>query len=282
MEYCALALISCGVAALGSLIGAGGGFLLMPILLLLYGGKTFGGRVMGPTELTFISLFAVMINGLSATVNYARMKRIDYRTGVILAACTVPTSVAARRLLAGMKGEQFAPLFGVVLLGIGAFILWRTRVFGDAGGGEIAPQPHWSRRRQVDATGREFVYAFDLRVGIGAALAGGFLASFFGIGGGILTVPVMTQLLRFPAHIASATSILILSVSAIAGVTTDVVSKGGEVPLKLALIAGVGAFAGAQVGTRLSKRVSGARILYLLAAALVAAGGWLIVKGIGD
>ena len=276
MQYLVLMLICLAVAAFGSLIGAGGGFLLMPIFLILYQGKTFDGQVMGPRELTFISLFAVLVNGLAATFNYARMKRVDYRTGAILAVCTIPTAVVARRLLAGLRGDQFAPIFGIVLLAIGAFIIWRVRKKGDAALQKAEPKPRWTRRTLVDASGRKYEYAFDLRVGVCASLAEGFVASFFGIGGGILHVPVMTQLLHFPAHIASATSILILSVSAMAGVLSDVISKGGDVPMKLALVAGLGAFVGAQVGTRLSKKVSGERILYLLAVALIVAGGKLL------
>jgi len=276
VQFIVLAAVSFAVATLGSLIGAGGGFLLMPILLFLYQGVEYGGRVLGPAELTFISLVAVLVNGVAATVNYARMKRIDYRTGIILGLCAAPMAILARLLLKGVRQEQFGAVFGGVLVAIGVFVIWRTPRGADASGRTVAARPHWSRRRIVDGSGLSFEYAFNLRLGMTASLAGGFIGSFFGIGGGILHVPVMTQLLHFPAHVATATSIMILSASAATGVLTDVVSKGTDVPTALALAAGVGAFLGAQAGTRLSRRVTGKGILYLLAAVLILCGGKLL------
>lgn len=280
MHYLVLALISFGVAALGSLIGAGGGFLLMPVLLFLYAGTKHGDLVLGPRELTFISLCAVFINGLAASLNYARMKRIDYRTAVTLAVCCIPVVIAARRLLASVRGDRFSPLFGVILIAISAFIIWRVRRRGDASAHRVEPKPHWTRRHIEDVYEIEYDYAFDMRTGVGASLAGGFIGAFFGIGGGILHVPVMTQLLNFPAHIAAATSILILTMTAATGIVTDIASRGTNVPISLALAAGAGAFLGAQVGTRLSRRVSGERILYLLATVLILCGGKLVVEAL--
>lgn len=269
-------LISFGAATIGSLIGSGGGFILMPVLLLLYNGEQIGGRVMTPTELTFISLCASVINGWTASFNYGRMGRIDYRTAFILAAFTIPAAIVARLLLGGVGKEQFGGIFGIVLIAIGAFILWRVCTRGDAHEHKVTPKPNWTQRRIKDSSGIEYAYAFDLRIGVSASVAGGFIASFFGIGGGVFQVPVMTQLLHFPAHVAAATSILILSVGATAGVITDVVKKGGDVSFALAVIVGIGSFLGAQLGTRLAKRISGRKILWLLALALILAGGKLL------
>jgi uncharacterized membrane protein YfcA len=70
-------LIPLGVVtgAYGTLIGAGGGFVLMPLLLLLY-------RDESPEIITSISLAVVFFNALSGSLAYARMKRIDYKSGL--------------------------------------------------------------------------------------------------------------------------------------------------------------------------------------------------------
>jgi len=276
MHYVMLAVIAFFVATFGSLIGAGGGFLLMPVLLLTYGGRELAGYRMGPTEVTFISLCAVLVNGWVAAISYGRMGRIDYRTGAVLAACTIPAAVGARLLLGGVGSEEFGWIFGLVLIAIAVFLAWRVRSRGDAGERRVAPKPKWTQRTLRDRWGTEHAYAFDMRIGVCAGATGGFIGAFFGIGGGILHVPVMTQLMHIPAHVASATSIMILAVSSTTGVITDVVRKGGDVPLAPGLVVGVGACLGALAGTRLSKRVSGRRILYLLSVALILAGGRLI------
>ncbi len=86
------------VGSFGTLIGAGGGFVLMP-LPLLYPKER-------PSQLTAISLAVVFFNALSGSGAYARMKRIDYQAGWTIALATVPgailgavtTSLISRRL----------------------------------------------------------------------------------------------------------------------------------------------------------------------------------------
>jgi len=68
-----LVLIGFAVGAFGTLIGAGGGFILTTILLLLYPHDS-------PQTLTAISLAAVFFNAASGSAAYARQRRIDYRT----------------------------------------------------------------------------------------------------------------------------------------------------------------------------------------------------------
>jgi uncharacterized membrane protein YfcA len=67
------------LGAFGTLIGAGGGFVLVPVLLFLYPDED-------PATITSISLAVVFFNALSGSLAYARQKRIDYRTGLAFAA----------------------------------------------------------------------------------------------------------------------------------------------------------------------------------------------------
>ena len=96
----------------------------------------------------------------------------------------------------------------------------------------------------------------------------GFASSLLGIGGGVIHVPIMVRVLRFPAHIATATSHYVLMVSALAGTMVDV-STGqldGGYAITGALAAGV--LVGAQAGARLSNRIQGDLLIRLLGAAL--------------
>ncbi len=73
-------------ALYGTLIGAGGGFVLMPMLLLLHPDES-------PAKLTAISLAVVFFNALSGSVSYAMMRRIDYKSGLMFAAATIPGAI---------------------------------------------------------------------------------------------------------------------------------------------------------------------------------------------
>ena len=79
MSTFALFLLGLIVGAFGTLIGAGGGFLLVPVLLILY-------PHLEPEVVTAISLAVVFLNATSGSVAYGRMQKIDYRTGWIFAA----------------------------------------------------------------------------------------------------------------------------------------------------------------------------------------------------
>ena len=70
----------------GTLIGAGGGFVLAPALLLLYPGEA-------PETITSISLASVFFNALSGTLAYAKSKRIDYKSGFIFSLADMPGAV---------------------------------------------------------------------------------------------------------------------------------------------------------------------------------------------
>jgi len=87
-----LCLIGVGVGAFGTVIGAGGGFILTPILLLLYPHDS-------AQTLTAISLAAVFFNAASGSVAYARQRRIDFHSGTVFAIATLPGAVAGALVL---------------------------------------------------------------------------------------------------------------------------------------------------------------------------------------
>jgi uncharacterized membrane protein YfcA len=70
LHYVWLALLGLAVGTFGTLVGAGGGFILTPVLLVVYPELT-------PAQITSISLLVVFFNALSGSVAYARLKRID-------------------------------------------------------------------------------------------------------------------------------------------------------------------------------------------------------------
>ena len=83
----ALTLVTVGalVGALGTLIGAGGGFLLVPLLLLVYH--------LPPPDAVGTSLAVVFLNAVSGTLAYLRQRRVDLGLGVRFAAATLPGAI---------------------------------------------------------------------------------------------------------------------------------------------------------------------------------------------
>ena len=254
-----LCLLGFGVGVFGTLVGAGGGFVLTPALLLLYPSSS-------PALVTAISLIVVFFNAGSGSLAYARQRRIDYRSGAVFALCTLPGSVLGVLLANTISRPLFDMIMGVAL---GALAAW---LLAAGARGSEDRSASGSARRLKDREGN--VYSYRARVGLGAALSVlvGFLSSFLGIGGGVLHVPLLVTLLGFPTHIATATSHFVLACMALVATLTHVVTGtfNNGVGLRRAAALSIGVIAGAQLGALLSQRISGKLIQRLLAAGLIA------------
>lgn len=261
------------VGAFGTLVGAGGGFILIPVLLFLYPDRD-------PEAITSMSLFFVLLNSASGTVAYARQGRIDYRTGGWLTLATLPGAVAGALVVGLFPRRQFEGMFATVLIGLSTYLLLRRAATGLV---EPVSGPRVNRRRIRDAYGNTYVYAFHLWKGIALATATGFFGAMLGIGGGVVNVPMLTIVLHFPIHIAVATSQLV--VGAMAGQTTlvHVISGtlGWNEVLGQAALLSLGALAGAQTGARLARRFRGEVITRVLAVSLMIVGIRLALDAAG-
>jgi uncharacterized protein len=254
-----LALLGFGVGTVGTLVGAGGGFILTPVLLIAYPRTK-------PDLITAISLVVVFFNALSGSFAYRKQKRIDYRSGLQFAAAALPGSVAGALVVGLVPTKPFDVIMGVVLAALAALVL-------SGGTGGLAPNPGGARtpRSITDAAGRTYDYAVPMSRGIGASVFVGFVSSFLGIGGGVIHVPLMVAALGFPVHIATATSHFVLTFVAASGSVTHVLSGtfANDIGLRRAAALSVGVIGGAQLGAMLSQRISGPLIKRVLGGALL-------------
>jgi uncharacterized membrane protein YfcA len=115
LNYFWLVPIGFAVGAYGTLIGAGGGFVLMPILVILYPNES-------PVVLASISLAVVFFNALSGSIAYARMKRVDYRAGLLFAAATVPGAIVGALVTPMVSRRVFDLILGVLMVLGGTFL----------------------------------------------------------------------------------------------------------------------------------------------------------------
>ena len=110
---------------------------------------------------------------------------------------------------------------------------------------------------------------------IGIGLVAGVFSSLFGVGGGIVIVPLLIALLAFPAHQAAATSLGAIGITALAGAM--LYAFRGEVRVGYALLVGLPAAVGALAGTGLQQRLSGRTLTLAFAALLLGVGVWLLI-----
>jgi uncharacterized protein len=258
--YFAFIALGFAVGTFGTLIGAGGGFVLMPLLLLLYPQEA-------PEKLTSISLAIVFFNALSGSEAYAKMRRIDYKVGLIFALATIPGAVVGALNTAYVPRRLFDIIFGVLMVAAAVFLFLRPKKPAR----ESKPSrtgPGRMVRRLVDADGTVYEYAFDVRVGVILSLLVGYASSFLGIGGGIIHVPALVYLLSFPAHVATATSHFILAIMALTGTAVHMWKGVFAHGVHHMISISIGVVAGAQLGALLSQRIRAAWIMRSLALGL--------------
>ncbi len=261
IEFAALACLGVVVGGFGTLVGAGGGFLLVPVLLLLYPERD-------PDTITAMSLLVVFANAASGSAAYGWQGRIDFRSGGWFALATLPGSVAGALLVGYIPRTAFDAGFALLLAALGAFLLVPRR--GVTAVRDPITGAGVVRRLMRDREGHTYVYAYRRWQGLAISLGVGFVSSLLGIGGGIVHVPAMAIILHFPIHIAAATSHFVLAVTALEATGTHLVagSLEGDALAQASAIA-VGAVAGAQAGARLSRHVQGRLMIRALGAAML-------------
>ena len=257
------------VGALGTLVGAGGGFALVPVLLFIYPHDP-------PEVITTVSLAVVFFNALSGSAAYARQRRIDYRTALLFAAAAVPGSILGAYAVRFVPRTAFNVMFGLLMIGIAVLVMLHPAPkMGErtAHRGEV-------RRTLRDRYGHTYHWAFRPMRGVVLSFVIGFLSTMLGIGGGIIHVPVMVLLLTFPVHVAAATSQLILAIMAFTGTLTHILAgEFGEVWERVLLI-GVGVVLGAQLGAALAPHARPVLITRGLAAGLTLVGVRLLLRAL--
>ena len=107
-------------------------------------------------------------------------------------------------------------------------------------------------------------------------LVAGFFSALFGVGGGIIIVPLLLLVCRWGAHNATATSLAAIGITALSGVITY--AFHGDVSVKYATLVGLPAAAGALGGTALQQRLRTRTIELLFAAFILGAAVWLFLK----
>jgi uncharacterized membrane protein YfcA len=246
------------VGVFGTLIGAGGGFVLMPVLLLLYPSQS-------PETITSISLAVVFLNALSGSCAYARMKRIDYKSGLLFAAAAVPGAVLGALSTAYIPRRLFDAVFGLLLIAASIILVGRPRSQEPTAAESCS---HHVSRSLVGRDGAVLAFSYNARLGVLLSFFVGYASSLLGIGGGVLHVPLLVHVLNFPVHIATATSHFMLAIMALTGTIVHIATGSFTHGVRRTIALAIGVLLGAQLGAFLSTRVHGKWIIRSLALAL--------------
>ena len=220
---------------LGSMIGLGGGIIVVPVL-------TFFGFT--PTLAASNSLFAAFSNAVASTFSYSRQKRIEYSLGLKLGLLTIPGTILGAYISSDVTPGIFKILFGLVLISSAFYIFIRKRI----------------------ETKEKVVNKQIMLFGVAASFFAGIISSFFGIGGGIIFVPLMVVGMGMAMKKAAPTSQFILLFASLSGVIVH--SILGHPDFLQAGFLAIGSFFGGLVGARLSLEIK-ERFLQILVSVII-------------
>ena len=264
-----LPIIGIGVASLGTLVGLGGGFILVPILLIIFPEAT-------ASTISSVSLTMVFLNATSATIGNYRAKVIDFKTAGLLAIGAVPAAALGAIISMQVSRSTFDLSMGIMLILGSIYVVWRGyRATGPDDGSDRNPNRHITERM-----GRTYRFYVSTITTASLSPVSGFISSFFGIGGGVINVPAMTFILHMPTRVIAPTAMLLLVLTSSSSLLTRIFTGQFEEGLAPAALLGLGALIGAQIGIYLSPRVNQKLILIFLAISMALVGARQVALGI--
>jgi uncharacterized membrane protein YfcA len=226
----------------------GGGIVVVPVLTFLGVPHTISSSS---------SLFAAFSNSVASTLSYSKQKRIDYKIGLRLGLMSIPGTILGAIISAQATSVVFKILFAIVLAASCYYLFIKKNL--------DTKQSNLSKKMLVVSSLISFF--------------AGILSSFFGIGGGIVFVPLMIIGLGLLVKNATATSQLILMFSSASGMITHTLL--GHADFEYALLLSIGAFVGGLLGARLSLEIKENRLRILIIAVIMAAAIKLILDAVG-
>lgn len=274
LDWILMVLLGVFSGAYGVLVGAGGGFILSPMLLLLFDTEE-------PEMVAGTVLAAIAINSILVAIRYIRMKVVDYRSALLFAGAAAPGAVIGAFGVSAVAPEIFRTLFGILLLLLALQLAFRpniVRVLRIGQARRLISLPV-SQRHITTATGQEYRYEFNETLATSFNVVLGFISSFFGIGGGFLRTPVLVLAFGFPVRIAAASSVFALAIYGSAGALTH--GYLGNIELfPTLLFIGTGLAVGGQIGAMLSGRIGGVWVMRMLLVVVFLLGVRLIWQGV--
>jgi hypothetical protein len=272
--------ISLFAGFLGSILGIGGGAVLIPALTL-----GFGIHIRYAVGASLISVIAT---SSGAAASYVRDRLTNIRVAIFLEMATTLGALVGVMISGFLKSDRLYVIFGVVLFH-SAYLMSRKRE-NDSGASSSPSQRRgiedfWANRLRLNSsypdgrTRREVEYQVShVPLGFLYMIMAGVLSGLLGIGSGILKVLAMDRAMGLPIKVSSATSNFMIGVTAAA--SAGVYFLRGDVIPELAGPVALGVLVGSTVGARLMPILPAQQIRRLFVVVIAGVAVQMILKGL--
>lgn len=244
--------VGVGVGAFSGLLGVGGGVLLVPYLTSV---RKIPQKIAGATSLVLVTMGAI-----SGCITYAFAGDVAWIPALIIVIGGLVGAWAGAHLVQRIHDHRIKIAFGVLLILVAIRLVIQ---FGQPAADDAAELPSLG--------------AFVIAVYVASGVAMGLLSALFGIGGGIILVPILVVGFGYGQQLASGTSLAVMAPIALLGAIR--LTKPGLTNWPSGLILGSGAVVGAVVGALVAGRVSGESLRVVFAVLLISLGARMVIVG---
>jgi uncharacterized membrane protein YfcA len=261
---------------LGSMLGVGGGLIIVPILTL---------ALHLPIQVAIgSSLVAIVANACTAAGIYTKARLTNIKLGLLLETTTIPGAIIGGFAAAVIAPSILNALFGLVLIYVAYTMVTRQHFIS----ADTQPDDHLhlaepgkiSDNLSSSLTDSYYDQNLDevvnykvthIPAGLGTSFFAGILSSLLGIGGGIVNVPVMHMVMGVPMKAAIATSTFMIALTAATG--AFIYQYYGNIyPFIIAPLV-IGIVIGSRIGVELTQRTRGELLRHIF-------GGFLFLVAI--
>ncbi|QFY41782.1 sulfite exporter TauE/SafE family protein [Candidatus Methylospira mobilis] len=243
--------LSLGIGFLLGLLGGGGSILTVPMLVYLFD--------VPPKSAVLTSFTVVGVSSMVAVIKYATRKRVCWKNGLFFGLSGMCGSFLGGKVGAVLPDRVLMTLFGVLALATGIVMLVKG---GTARNGTEENLPCPPRT----------AYARVLFDGFWV----GVITGMVGVGAGFLIVPVLTMLVGLPMPAAIGTSLMVLTMNALAGFAGHFAPE--NLNLELMLTVSAATLIGSGLGAQFSAHVGGAMLRRLFGVFIVGVSGYILYR----
>lgn len=270
-----LYLLITGVAAgiIGSLLGLGGGIIVIPVLTILFH--------LPIKEAIAISLVGVVATSTGAAAVYVKAGKTNIRLGMTLELATTIGAIVGA-LIAGMVSSKILYYLFAALLFYNTYSMFRKKEKTNQTGAEtaVASDLQAGSAGYQNTSGEKTYRVRNLPVGMFFSALAGILSGLLGIGGGLVKIPVMYLLMGVPLKTAAATSNFMIGVTATA--SAFIYFLNGSIDVAIAVPVALGIFFGAMIGTKLNAVISTDILKKIFIVIFLYNAVQMVIKGMGS
>jgi len=266
-DFLLFVVIGCGVGFLAGFFGIGGGLLIVPLLVFSYNNSGIPPSVQ--THLAMgTSLFIIIFTSSTSAFQHNKQHNIYWPAVLGIGLSSALTAVVTAKLAAGLTGGHLRIVFALVVITSGVLMLTESEA---------------ESQKRLKLLSRPSILGL-----IGTGLASGVVSALAGVGGGVITIPMMYYFLKMPLKLTIGTTSATVIITAFFSVVGYILSGMGHADLPewsfgfvdlqhgIAII--IGTLLLARIGAYVSFKTSPYRLRIMFAFFIISLSVYMLVK----